>query len=81
MSEEAIMKQLNEMSVTGEFPLNFWNALVNALNMPQQTQVILNAQLIDAIQMQIGPQVAKARESLEAVKNADGVPVELEEKN
>ena len=71
MSEEAIMKQLNEMTVTGEFPLNFWNALVNALNTPQQTQVIMNAQLIDAIQMQLGPQVAKARESLEAVKNAE----------
>jgi nitrogen-specific signal transduction histidine kinase len=81
MTEEQILKQLSEMTVTGEFTLNFWNTVVNALNTPQQTQVVINAQLIDAIQMQIGPQVAKARESLEAIKNADGVPVELEEKN
>jgi hypothetical protein len=81
MSEEAIMQQLNEVAVTGEFPLKFWNTLINALNTPLQTQVIINAQLIDALQMQLGPQVAKAKEALEAVKNADGVPVDLEEKN
>lgn len=81
MSEEAILKQLNEFVATAEFSVNDWNTFVNVLNTPQQTQVIINARLIDALQAQIGPQVAKAREALEAVLNADGVPKDLEEKN
>jgi hypothetical protein len=81
MSEEAILKQLNEFVATVELSVNDWNVLVNVLNVPQQAQTIILARLIDVLQNQIGPQVAKAREALEAVKNADGVPKELEEKN
>jgi hypothetical protein len=71
MTDEQLMKHLNEMNGTVELPINVWNAIMNSLNMPQQTQVIVNAQLIDALQGQLGPQVIKARESLEAVKNAE----------
>jgi hypothetical protein len=76
MSEEAILKQLNEFVATVELSVNDWNVLVNVLNVPQQAQTIILARLIDVLQNQIGPQVAKAREALEAVKNAD-----TEEKN
>ena len=81
MSEESIMKHLNEMTATVELSVNDWNVFVNVLNMPQQAQTIILARLIDALQSQIGPQVNKAREALEAVKNADGVDKNLEEKN
>ena len=81
MSEEAILKQLNEFVATVELSVNDWNVLVNVLNTPNQAQTIILARLIDVLQNQIGPQVAKARESLEAVKNADGVDKSLEEKN
>jgi hypothetical protein len=49
--------------------------------MPTQVQSILAARLIDALSAQIGPQVTKAKETLEAIKNADGVDKNLEEKN
>jgi hypothetical protein len=81
VSEEAILKQLNEFVAAVELSVNDWNVLVNVLNVPQQAQTIILARLIDVLQSQIGPQVAKARESLEAIKNADGVPKDLEEKN
>lgn len=81
MSEEAILKQLNDFVASVELSVNDWNVLVNVLNMPQQAQTIILARLIDVLQGQIGPQVTKAREALESVKNADGVPKELEEKN
>jgi len=81
MSEEAILKQLNDFVATVELSVNDWNVLVNVLNAPHQAQTIILARLIDVLQNQIGPQVAKAREALEAVKNADGVDKTLEEKN
>lgn len=81
MSEDSIMKHLNEMVATVELTVQDWNVLVNVLNMPSQAQTIILAKLIDVLQNQIGPQVTKAREALEAVKNADGVDKQLEEKN
>ena len=81
MSEDTIMKQLNEMSMTVELPLNDWNILVNILNTPFQAHTVTMAKLIDILQMQISPQVDKARASLEAIKNADGVDKDLEAKN
>lgn len=81
MNEEQILKQLNEFPATVELTVQDWNVLVNVLNAPQQVQTIVLAKFIDVLQTQIGPQVAKAREALEAVKNADDVPVDLEEKN
>jgi hypothetical protein len=81
MTDEQVMKHLNEMVAVVELPIGVWNTFVNVLNTPQQTQVVVNAQLINELEKQIGPQVTKARESLEAIKNADGVDKTLEEKN
>ena len=81
MKEEDLMKHLAEMVATVELTVQDWNVLINVLNMPQQAQTVILARLIDVLQSQIGPQVTKARESLEAIKNADGVDKELEAKN
>ena len=81
MNEETLMKHLSEMVATVELSINDWNVLVNTLNMPSQAQSIICAKLIEALSSQIGPQVTKARETLEAIKNADGVDKNLEEKN
>lgn len=72
MNEEAIMKQLNEFVAVVELSVNDWNVLVNVLNAPMQAQTVILARLIDVLQSQIGPQVMKARESLEAVNKATG---------
>ena len=81
MKEEDLMKHLAEMVATVELTVQDWNVLINVLNMSQQAQTVILARLIDVLQSQIGPQVTKARESLEAIKNADGVDKELEAKN
>jgi hypothetical protein len=81
MNEEQILKQLNEFVATVELPIQDWNVLVNILNTPQQVQTVMLARFIEVLQNQVGPQATKARAALEAVINADGVPVELEEKN
>lgn len=81
MTEEQMMKQLNEFVATVELPIQDWNILVNVLNMPNQAQTVVLAKFIDIFQNQIGPQATKAREALESVKNADGVDKTLEEKN
>jgi hypothetical protein len=81
MTEEQILAKLNEFPATVELAVQDWNVLVNVLNAPQQVQTIVLARFIDVLQTQIGPQVAKAREALDAVKNADGVDKDLEEKN
>ena len=70
MNEESLMKHLNEMVATVELSVQDWNVLINVLNMPQQAQVVILARLIDALSSQIGPQVNKARETLEAVEKA-----------
>ena len=76
-----IMEQLNTMTANLELTVQDWNVLINILNMPQQVQTIALARFIDLIQSQIGPQIEKAKASLEAVANADGVPKDLEERN
>jgi|FreactcultureFD7_1027221.scaffolds.fasta_scaffold64305_2 hypothetical protein len=81
MTEEQILAKLNEFPATVELPIQDWNILLNILNTPQQVQTVMLARFIDVLQVQIGPQATKAREALDAVKNADGIPVELEEKN
>ena len=75
------MEQLNTMTANLELTVQDWNVLINILNMPQQVQTIALARFIDLIQSQIGPQIEKAKASLEAVANADGVPKDLEERN
>ena len=80
MSDE-LNQRLNEVSVTLEFTVQELNILVNILNMPLQAPALTLASLINAIQNQAGPQVEKAKAAFEAIKNADGVPTDLEEKN
>lgn len=81
MSEEKVLEQLNEFNVTLEFSVRQLNEIVNILNMPSQVPATALVGLINAIQMQAGPQIEKARTGLEAALNADGVPKDLEEKN
>jgi len=68
---DKIMEQLNTMTATLELTVQDWNVLVNILNMPQQVQTVALARFIDLIQGQIGPQVEKAKASLEAVAAAE----------
>jgi hypothetical protein len=71
MTEEQILAKLNEFPATVELTVQDWNVLVNVLNAPQQVQTIVLARFIDVLQTQIGPQVAKAREALDAVKDSE----------
>ena len=68
---DKIMEQLNTMTATLELTVQDWNVLINILNMPQQVQTIALARFIDLIQSQIGPQVEKAKASLEAVAKTE----------
>jgi len=70
---DKIMEQLNTMTATLELTVQDWNVLINILNMPQQVQTIALARFIDLIQGQIGPQVEKAKASLEAVAAAESI--------
>ena len=80
-ADDKLMDRLNEMAATVELAIKDWNVLVNILNMPNQADTLLLAQFINELQKQVGPQAVKGREALMAVKNADGVPKEFEEKN
>jgi hypothetical protein len=71
MNEE-LMKRLNEMPATLELTVGDFNTMINVFNMPQQVQTIVLAKLIDEVQAQIGPQVARARETLEAIAKNEG---------
>ena len=79
--EEKLMDRLNEMAATVELAIKDWNVLVNVLNTPNQADTLLLAQFINEIQKQVNPQAVRGREALMAVKNADGVPKDLEERN
>ena len=81
MSQEKVLEQLNEFSVTLEFTVRELNEIVNILNMPSQVPALALVGVINSIQVQAAPQIEKARAGLEAVFNADGVPKDLEEKN
>ena len=81
MSNEKVLEQLNDFSVTLEFTVRELNEIVNVINFPSQVPATTLVGIINAIQMQAGPQIEKARAGLEAVFNADGVPKDLEEKN
>lgn len=79
--KEKVEAALNDFAVTLEFSVQEVNSLLNILNTPNQVPAITLVNFINAIQMQAGPQVDKAKASLEAAFNADGVPKDLEEKN
>jgi hypothetical protein len=82
MNEE-LNKRLDASPVTLEFTVQEINVLLNVLNMPLQAPAITLAGFITAIQNQAGPQVEKTKAAFEAIQNAnaDGVPMDLEEKN
>ena len=78
---EALLKQIDEFSVTLEFTVKQLNEIVNVINQPVQAPATVLVGIINSIQMQAGPQIEKARKDLESVMNADGVPKDLEERN
>ena len=79
--KEKVEAALNDFAVTLEFSVQEVNALLNILNTPNQVPAITLVNFINMIQLQAGPQVEKAKTSLEAAFNADGVPKDLEGKN
>jgi hypothetical protein len=72
---------VDDFVVTIEMSVKEVNALLNILNTPNQVPTTTFAAFINMIQMQAGPQVQQAEAGLAAVKNADGVPKDLEERN
>jgi hypothetical protein len=81
MTQENTTPSLDDFVVTLEFTVKEVNTLLNMLNTPTQVPAMTLVGYINLIQQQAGPQVKQAEESLAAVKNADGVPRDLEEKN
>jgi hypothetical protein len=81
MSQEKVMEKLNDFSVTLEFTVGQLNEIVNTINQAGQAPATALVGIINAIQLQAGPQVEKARADLESVLNADSVPKDSEEKN
>jgi hypothetical protein len=61
---------VDDFVVTLEFAVKDVNTLLNILNMPSQAPVVTVAAFINGIQMQAGPQVQKAQDSLAAVEKA-----------
>jgi hypothetical protein len=69
MSEKEL-PLVDDFVVNLEFAVKDVNTLLNILNMPSQAPVITLAAFINGIQMQAGPQVQKAQDSLAAVAKA-----------
>jgi hypothetical protein len=80
MSEKEF-PSVDDFVVTIEMSIKEVNALLNILNTPNQVPTTTFVAFINMIQMQAGPQVQQAEAGLAAVKNADGVPKNLEERN
>jgi hypothetical protein len=70
MSENKELPSVDDFVVNLEFAVKDVNTLLNILNMPSQAPVVTLAAFINGIQMQAGPQVKKAEESLAAVAKA-----------
>jgi hypothetical protein len=73
MSEKEL-PSVDDFVVNLEFAVKDINTLLNILNMPSQAPVITLAAFINGIQMQAGPQVQKAQDSLAAVAKAQDEP-------
>jgi hypothetical protein len=69
MSEKEL-PSVDDFVVTIELSVKEVNALLNILNTPNQVPTTTFAAFINMIQMQAGPQVSKAQESLDAVAKA-----------
>jgi hypothetical protein len=78
---KATTPSVDDFIVTLEFSVKEINTLLNILNMPSQVPSTTLVAFINLIQQQAAPQVQQAQEGLDAIKNADGVPKDLEEKN
>ena len=74
MSENKELPSVDDFVVTLEFAVKDVNTLLNILNMPSQAPVVTLAAFINGIQMQAGPQVQKAQDSLAAVAKAQDEP-------
>jgi hypothetical protein len=61
---------VDDFVVNLEFAVKDINTLLNILNMPSQAPSVTLAAFINGIQMQAGPQVQKAQDSLAAVAKA-----------
>jgi hypothetical protein len=70
MSNDATTPTVDDFAVTLEFSVKEINALLNILNTPNQVPALTLVAFINAIQQQAGPQVQKAKDSLEAVAKA-----------
>jgi len=73
MSEKEL-PSVDDFVVNLEFAVKDINTLLNILNMPSQAPVVTLAAFINGIQMQAGPQVQKAQDSLAAVAKAQDEP-------
>jgi hypothetical protein len=73
MSEKEL-PSVDDFVVNLEFAVKDVNTLLNILNMPSQAPVVTLAAFINGIQMQAGPQVQKAQDSLAAVAKAQDEP-------
>jgi len=73
MSEKEL-PSVDDFVVTLEMSVKEVNALLNVLNTPNQVPTTTYVAFINMIQMQAGPQVSKAQESLAAVAKAQDEP-------
>lgn len=74
MSENKELPAVDDFVVTIEMSVKEVNALLNVLNTPNQVPTTTYVAFINMIQMQAGPQVKKAEESLAAVAKANDEP-------
>ena len=56
MSNEKVLEQLNDFSVTLEFTVRELNEIVNVINFPSQVPATTLVGIINAIQMPASPQ-------------------------
>ncbi len=73
MSEKEL-PSVDDFVVSIEMSVKEVNALFNVLNTPNQVPTTTYVAFINMIQMQAGPQVKKAEESLAAVAKAQDEP-------
>jgi hypothetical protein len=74
MSDNNQLPAVDDFVVTLEMSVKEVNALLNVLNTPNAVPTTTFVAFINMIQMQAGPQVSKAQESLEAVAKAQNEP-------
>jgi hypothetical protein len=79
MTDAAKVDPLASAIMTLKFNVGDINNMINAMNEPYKTPVILWANIIAAIQAQCAPQIDELNK--QAGTNTDGVPLEAEERN